>query len=128
MVAAHTGHQFFVQFPDEANAKRQFLEPRYAVFQSHDVVGDLAQLIGAALDDRTRFGRQKLPKVACVPSILLDRTASRRAKGRKRTWGLGRRAPSPASLPMSLSASESSPTSRGVHSSTGGKGDGTKAE
>lgn len=60
--------------------------------------------------------------------MRLDSTASRRTKGRMRRWGLGSRLPSPASLPIAWSASESVLTSSGVQVSFGGSGLGTKAQ
>ena len=68
------------------------------------------------------------PRVACVPSILLESTASLCTKGRINTCGFGNRPPSPASLPIIRSASDNTRTSRGVHSSFGGNGAGTNAE
>ena len=90
------------------------------MLQCCHIVADLTQIFGAALDCRASLG--------CQQFILLERTASRLTKGRIRTWGFGSRPPSPANLPISRSESESTPMRRGVHSSTGGKGAGTKAE
>ncbi len=45
-VAAHAAHQAFVEFPDEAQRKRQRLEAREPVFHRGDAVGDLVQVVG----------------------------------------------------------------------------------
>lgn len=67
------------------------------------------RLTGGAMRKRGQRERTTdgLSERSAFQGSLLDRTAARCTKGRIRTCGLGRRPPSPASLLMSPSASES---------------------
>jgi len=38
LVPSHAGQELLMQFPNHANAKRQFFEPNNAVFQSDNVI------------------------------------------------------------------------------------------
>ena len=53
MVPADSGHQLFVQLADEAERKRELLQPFHAVLQRGDIVADFAQVFRAALGSRT---------------------------------------------------------------------------
>ena len=49
-----------MQFPNNANAKRQRFEPDNAVFQGDNVIADFTQVFRAAIHHRTRLRRQQL--------------------------------------------------------------------
>jgi len=51
-----------MQFPNDADAKRQLFEPDNAVFQSDNVIADFPEVFGAAIHHRTRLRRQQLTK------------------------------------------------------------------
>ena len=59
-VAAHATHQLLVQLTHQAQRERQGTQSLDAVFERDDVVADLAQIGGAALDRRSGFGGEQL--------------------------------------------------------------------
>jgi hypothetical protein len=52
------------------------------MFKSDDGVANFSELFGTAIHGSPASAANSSPSVACVPSILLDRTASRHTKGR----------------------------------------------
>src|SRR5665647_1027062 len=77
---------------------------------------------GWSISNRTSSDRD-----ARVPSIRLDRTASRRRSTRERRCGFGSSRPAPASSPIARSAEDSCRMRAELRGSTGGKVGGTKA-
>ena len=84
---ADTGEDHGVHLPDEPGTEREGVEALQAGFHRPDVVDDLLDVgVRAAV---AGLGVEHVGSEACVPSMRVEATASRRRYGRTRSWGCG---------------------------------------
>jgi hypothetical protein len=60
VMSCNARHEFLVQFTHKPNAKRELFQARDSMFQSDDIVANLAKVFWAAIYSCTRFSGEQL--------------------------------------------------------------------
>jgi hypothetical protein len=78
-----------MQFPNQTHTKGQFPEQGDAMLQGNDIVADLAQILGAALDHRSCLGGEQFAECGLCAFDLAGENGFAPHKGPFGDMGIG---------------------------------------